>query len=279
MAQGARLNGNEFLKMHGLGNDFVVLDARGQDLDLTSDEVRSIADRRTGVGCDQLIVVASSERADAAMHIRNADGGSAEACGNAARCIALLIMDHNKTDRATIETPAGVITGRRGEDAGTVSVDMGAPSFGWRDIPLAREVETLHLPLARGPLRDGVAVNIGNPHAVFFVDDADAVDLGHLGPELEHDDLFPARANISVASVTGDDRIRLRVWERGTGLTKACGTGACATLVAAVRRGLIGRRARIDLDGGALSIEWRDDNHIIMTGPAALSFRGRFGDL
>ncbi len=269
----------EFLKMHGLGNDFVVLDARADALELTADEVRAIADRRSGVGCDQLIIMTRSRAADAGMVIFNADGGAAEACGNAARCLAAHLMDESGARAATLETPAGIVVASRSGATGLISVDMGAPGLGWRDIPLAREADTLHLPLAAGPLADAVAVNVGNPHAVFLVDDAEAVDLDSLGPVLEKDALFPRRANISVASLARDDAIRLRVWERGTGITRACGTAACAALVAAHRRGLAGRRARIVLDGGELVVGWRADDHLFLTGPAATSFRGSIGEL
>jgi diaminopimelate epimerase len=264
-----------FIKMHGLGNDFVVLDARQAPLAFDDDQARAIADRHTGVGCDQLIVLEPprDKRAQLFMAIRNADGGVVEACGNAARCIADLVMRERKSDTATIETEAGLIAARA---AGKhrVSVDMGEPATAWREIPLARDCDTLHVPLSLGPLRDPVATGMGNPHVTFFVSDIAAIDIAALGPKLEHDALFPERANIGVAQILSPARIRLRVWERGAGLTPACGTGACAALVAAARRGLTGRKAEIVADGGALEIEWRDDNHVVMTGPVAVSFTG-----
>ena len=264
-----------FLKMHGLGNDFVVLDARSEPLDLSRAAVRAIADRRTGVGFDQLIVLRPPRGAgaDVFMQILNPDGSEAGACGNATRCVAHLVAGGLGRAELTVETVAGLLPSRLNAD-GTVTVDMGPARLGWREIPLAREVDTNHLPIASGPLSDPSAVSMGNPHAVFFVEDAEAVDLARLGPGLETDPIFPDRCNIDVASVTGPGRIRMRVWERGAGITMACGSGACATLVAAHRRGLAGRSARIDLDGGTLHIEWRDDGHVLMTGPVATAFTG-----
>ena len=264
-----------FTKMHGLGNDFVIIDARRHALAVDEGKARRIADRHTGVGCDQVIVIETAENgaADAFMRIRNADGGEVAACGNAARCVAALLMGEAGRDSARIETLAGVLDAEGLED-GTVAVDMGAPRLDWRDIPLAAPSDTLHLALSAGPLKDPVAVSMGNPHAVFFVPDAEAVDLAALGPGLEHHAMFPERANIGVATMRGRDAIRLRVWERGAGLTLACGTGACAALVAAVRRGLAERRCRVTLDGGTLTIEWREDGHVLMSGPVAIAFTG-----
>ncbi len=268
-----------FIKMHGLGNDFVVVDARREPFRLDRAGARAVADRRAGVGCDQLIVMepATNGAADVFMRIRNADGGEVEACGNATRCVAALIMAETGEDGCTVETRAGLLRATR-LDAERIAVDMGALRTAWQDIPLAREMDTLHLDLACGPLSDPVAVNIGNPHAVFFVDDAEAVDLAAFGPRLEHDPLFPERANIGVAQLTGPDRLRVRVWERGVGLTRACGTGACAAAAAAHRRGLTGRTVEVWLDGGALALAWREDGHMVMTGPAATSFTGVFAE-
>ncbi|HEX9770822.1 MAG TPA: diaminopimelate epimerase [Kiloniellales bacterium] len=268
-----------FVKMHGLGNDFVVVDARREPFVLDQAAARAVADRRTGVGCDQLIVLEppANGAADVFMRIRNADGGEVEACGNASRCVAALIMEETGRDRCTVETQAGLLHAaalRTGE----IAVDMGELRTAWRDIPLARQMDTLHLDLACGPLRDPVAVNIGNPHAVFFVADVSASDLASLGPQLEHDPLFPERANIGVAQLVGPDRLRVRVWERGVGLTRACGTGACAAAAAAHRRGLTGRKVEVRLDGGPLAVEWREDGHMVMTGPVATSFTGVFAD-
>jgi diaminopimelate epimerase len=268
------MRGADFLKMHGLGNDFVVLDARAHDVAIDARAARAIADRHRGVGCDQLVVIEPPRGAGAAfMRIRNADGGEAEACGNAARCIAALLMRESGTDHIALETQAGTIEAEAAPD-GQVTVDMGPARLDWREIPLAHRADTLHVPLSRGPLSDPVCTSLGNPHATFFVPDADAIDLATLGPPLEHDPLFPERANIGVAQVLAPDRLRLRVWERGAGITPACGTGACAALVAAHRRGLVGRRAAVIADGGTLVIAWRDDGHVLMTGPVAVSFSG-----
>src|SRR6185437_295111 len=228
------MQGTPFIKMHGLGNDFVVLDARKAKLSLDAGAARAIADRHTGVGCDQLIVIerARDPAADVFMRIRNADGGEVEACGNATRCIADLVMREAGRDRAVIETAAGLLDATAAGPE-RITVDMGPARLDWRDVPLARECDTLHVPLALSPLADPVACSMGNPHATFFVPDAEAIDLATLGPVLEHDPLFPERANIAVVQVLSPTRLRFRVWERGTGITVACGTGACAALVAA----------------------------------------------
>jgi diaminopimelate epimerase len=266
-----------FVKMHGLGNDFVVIDERRDAFPLDRTRAHAIADRKTGIGCDQLIVIEKPQRAgaDVFMRIHNADGGEVEACGNATRCIATLIMAETGGDRVVVETNAGLLEARP-ESGGRVSVDMGPARLDWREIPLASAQDTLHVDLALGSLADPVCTNMGNPHATFFVADAMSIDLASLGPLLEHHKIFPERANIGVAQVLSPERLRLRVWERGVGITRACGTGACAALVAASRRGLVGRRAEIVLDGGALTIEWRADGHVIMTGPVATSFNGSF---
>ncbi|HXP12553.1 MAG TPA: diaminopimelate epimerase, partial [Stellaceae bacterium] len=211
--------------------------------------------------------------AEAFLRIRNADGGEVEACGNAARCLGYLLMRESGRDAVTLETAAGLIEARQaGQDR--IAVDMGKPRWSWRDIPLARDCDTDHLPLSLGPLSDAAATSMGNPHATFFVKDVASIDLASLGPKLERDPLFPKRANIGVAQVISPAKIRLRVWERGAGLTPACGTGACAALVAAHRRGLAARQAEIVADGGSLAIEWRGDDHVLMTGPVAVSFTG-----
>ena len=267
------MSGLSFIKMHGLGNDFVIIDARQAPVAITADDARAIADRRTGVGCDQLIVLerAKANGAGAFMRIRNADGGLTAACGNAARCVAALLMEESGEDRARIETEAGVLAAQRKD--GGVMLDFGPARFEWRDIPLREAADTLHLPIEIGPLRDPAACSMGNPHATFFVDDAEAVDLEALGPALEHHEMFPERANIGIAQVIGPGEIRLRVWERGAGVTRACGTGASAAVVSGHRRGLIGREVRTILDGGSLMIEWRQsDGHVLMTGPVAVSF-------
>jgi len=269
-----------FIKMHGLGNDFVVVDARTVPFTLDADQARRIADRRTGVGCDQIVVMeppTPDGGADLFMRIRNADGGEVAACGNATRCVAALVMAETGRRSVTVETLAGLLPARFVTPE-RVAVDMGRPGLDWRAIPLAHEADTLALPLEAGALSAPVAVSMGNPHAVFFVTDAEAVDLAALGPELEHNPLFPERANISVAHLRGRSHIRLRVWERGAGITPACGTAACAAIVAAARRGLSDRQAMVAVDGGVLRLDWRgDDDHVVMTGPVAESFTGTLG--
>ena len=263
-----------FIKMHGLGNDFVVLDARVDAVPVMDARLAAaLADRKTGIGCDQLIVLEASSIADMRMRIFNADGGEVEACGNATRAIGLL---HGAPAR--IETLAGILA--TDPVAGGIAVDMGTPRFGWDEVPLAYAMDTLSMPVGwpdeNGALEGPAAVNVGNPHAVFFVADCSAIDLGRLGPLIEHDPLFPERVNVNVATVTARSAIRLRVWERGVGETRACGTGACATAVAAMRRGLCERKVTVTLTGGPLTIEWDAAGHIIMTGPATESFRGHF---
>jgi diaminopimelate epimerase len=271
--------GRPFVKMHGLGNDFVVLDARSVALDLTAARAAAIAHRHTGIGCDQLVVIGAARggTSDAFMSIWNADGSEVSACGNATRCVAWLLMKESGRDRVVIETRAGLLDAESRGDF-LVAVDMGRARLDWRDIPLAEPADTLHLGIAAGPLSDPAAVSMGNPHAVFFVPDAEAIDLPALGPGLERHKLFPERTNVEIAQVLDDGRIRMRVWERGAGITMACGTGACATLVAAARRGLTGRAAQVVLDGGTLGIEWLPDDHVLMTGPVALAGSGRLDE-
>jgi diaminopimelate epimerase len=263
-----------FTKMHGLGNDFVVLDARKGRLALDDERVRKIADRRIGVGCDQLLILEKPKaKGDVFLRIKNADGTEAEACGNGARCIAQLVMRESGKRAITVETAAGPVTARQA-GGHRVGVDMGTPRLGWKDIPLARDCDTLNVPLSLGPLVVPVCTSMGNPHATFFVEDAEAIELAALGPRLEQDPLFPERVNVGVVQVLSPERLRFRVWERGAGITRACGTGACAALVAAARRGLAKRQAEIVLDGGSLMIDWREDGHVLMTGPVATSFSG-----
>ncbi|MFM2130002.1 MAG: hypothetical protein RL477_1548 [Pseudomonadota bacterium] len=264
-----------FIKMHGLGNDFVIIDARQHPVAIGPEAAQRIADRRTGVGCDQLIVLQRPRNRDAQafMAIRNADGGPSAACGNATRCVAALLMGESGTDEAVIETEAGLLLGR-GEAAG-ITVDMGPPRLGWNEVPLAADADTLHLDLAAGPVSDPAACSMGNPHATFFVEDVAAIDIPAIGPGLERHAMFPERANIGFAQVLDRSRVRLRVWERGAGLTLACATGSCAAVVNGVRRGLLDRRVTCILDGGTLIVEWRkSDDHVTMTGPVAVSFTG-----
>ncbi len=259
-----------FLKMHGAGNDFVVIDERRRPLDLSADQVRRLADRRVGIGCDQFITLhrpPAGTDADLVMRIRNPDGGEAGACGNATRCVAELLFEETGHPFQVIRTIAGDLPAERLSD-GRFRVDMGPARLGWQDVPLAHAADTLHLPLPGDP----AACSMGNPHATLFV--PDIAVAGRDGPGLEHDPLFPERANIGFATVLAPDRMRLRVWERGAGLTLACGSGACAAAVNAHRRGLTGRRVAVDMDGGVLDIEWRADGHVLMAGSAATSFRG-----
>jgi diaminopimelate epimerase len=255
-----------FLKMHGLGNDFVIFDARDKPLEMDGARAAALADRRTGIGCDQLIVVERSANADARMRIWNPDGGEVESCGNAARCVAALIGGDCR-----IETAGGLLTACAASDAAIV--DMGSPRFGWHEIPLAYPMDTAAMPVAWEELSAPFAVNVGNPHVVFFVDDAQAVDLERLGPLIECDALFPERVNVGVAAV-GPDGIDLRVWERGAGITLACGTGACAAAVAAITRGLATSPVEIRLPGGALIVEWEKGGEMRMSGPVAFVFEG-----
>jgi diaminopimelate epimerase len=263
-----------FTKMHGCGNDFVVFDERPRPLGLTPARAAAIAHRRTGVGCDQFIVIEpASTGADAFMRIRNPDGAEAGACGNATRCVVHLLAQESGRPEQVVRTVSGDLPSLVLPD-GRIRVDMGPARLDWSDIPLTEPVDTLHLPLELDPVADPAAASMGNPHATFFVPDIAGVPAEQIGPALEHHRMFPQRANIGFAQVLAPDRIRLRVWERGAGLTLACGSGACAALVNAHRRGLTGRQAAVIVDGGELEIEWRDDGHVLMTGPAAISFIG-----
>jgi diaminopimelate epimerase len=265
-----------FTKMHGLGNDFVVIDRRDGGTAPTAGQMRHIADRHRGIGCDQLVLLEppTAEDAEVAFRFYNQDGSESGACGNGTRCAAALVMGETGAERLAIETPAGPLSAEK-RPGGLYAVNMGPARTDWRDIPLAKELDTLTVPLSVGPLSDPVAVGMGNPHCIFFVDDAEAVDLETFGPQVETHPLFPERTNVEVASVTGENRLRLRVWERGVGITLACGSGACATGVAASRRGLTGRSVEIAVDGGGvLAVEWREDGDVILTGPVAFSFAG-----
>lgn len=255
-----------FHKMHGLGNDFVIFDARKGAVEIDGARARILADRRTGIGCDQLILLEPSQRADVRMRIFNPDGGEVGACGNAARCVVLL-----EGGETRIETRGGTILGSANGSEATV--DMGEPRFAWDEIPLAYAMDTAEMPVGWEELRNPVAVNVGNPHVIFFVEDSEAIALDRLGPQIERDPLFPQRVNVNVASVA-NGAIRLRVWERGAGLTQACGTGACATAVAAIRRKLVPSRVDVRLPGGRLTVEWRPGEPIRMSGAAAHVYTG-----
>ena len=256
-----------FHKMHGLGNDFVVIDARDQQVVIDAARARAIADRREGIGCDQLILIEPSDVADARMRIWNADGSEVEACGNASRAVALLLGR-----QSTLETLGGTL--QLAVEGTLATVDMGSPRFGWDEIPLGYAMDTGSMPVGWEDLTDPAAVNVGNPHVIFFVPDTDAVDLDRLGPQIEHDPLFPDRVNVNVATIEDQDRIRLRVWERGAGLTRACGTGACATAVAAIKAGRVQSPVTVALPGGELLIDWAPGGSISMSGPAAHVFTG-----
>ena len=263
----------KFLKMHGLGNDFVVFDGRKSPIELTEAQTRSIADRRRGIGCDQVILLENARSGgDIMMRINNSDGGEIEACGNATRCIGELIMNEKGSERATIETLSGLLVASKSTSG--ICVDMGPVYIEWNDIPLTSKMDTLSLDITEGILNNPVAVSIGNPHAVFFVDNAAEIELENIGPIIEHHKFFPKRTNVEIAQVMSPNHIRLRVWERGVGITQACGTGACAALVAAVRRNLTECNATVELDGGSLEIEWRNGDHIFMTGPTEISYSG-----
>jgi diaminopimelate epimerase len=321
-----------FLKMNGLGNDFLVVDARARPVRPRPDIIRRLADRASGVGFDQLITIEMTDSgADVLMRIDNADGGEVEACGNGTRCVAWLLMRESGREHAAILTAAGLLKARLGErspqtsdvviagldpaihsvtaapganrsgmdariksgqdDRGKaaptsstdlVSVDMGVPKFGWREIPLAEEFrDTRAIELQIGPIEAPIlhspsVANIGNPHAIFWVDDVWAYDLARFGPLLENHPVFPERANISLAHVTAEDAITLRTWERGVGLTRACGTAACAATVSAARTNRAGRRVTVNLPGGPLRVEWDSSDHVWMTGPVELEFSGVF---
>ncbi len=264
-----------YFKMNGCGNDFVIIDARSRGaLPLSQAQARAIADRKTGVGCDQVIAIERSIRGDAFMRIWNADGGEVDACGNGTRAVAWLLMEEGGPTSRRIETAAGMLYAERAGPQ-VVSVDMGSPLLRWEEIPVARAMDTARLDYSAGGLTGPGAVNMGNPHVVFFVDDVNAFPIETLGASIEHEALFPEGVNVGFAEVRSRAQIRLRVWERGAGLTKACGTGACAAVVAAHRQGRVGRAVEILVDGGALNIEWRaGDDRVIMTGPVEIEHSG-----
>jgi diaminopimelate epimerase len=254
-----------FHKMHGLGNDFAIFDAREEPLAMTEPLARALADRRTGIGCDQLIVLERSDHADLRMRTWNHDGGEVESCGNASRCVVAL------TGVNSIETDGGIVSGAAG--GSEIEVAMGEPRFGWEDVPLAYAMDTAALPMAWGELEKPMALSVGNPHLVFFVDDGEAIPLEGLGPLIEHDPAFPDRINVNVAQV-GSSGIRLRTWERGAGLTLACGTGACATGVAAIASKRAQSPVRVIMPGGSLTIAWQPGEPVRMRGAAAYVFQG-----
>ena len=254
-----------FHKMHGLGNDFVIVDARKEPFDVTPSLANAIADRRTGVGCDQLIVLEPSDTADLKMRIWNSDGGEVESCGNATRCVVQL------TGAKRIDSEGGFL---EGENLGReIEVSIGEPRFAWDEIPLAYPADTNPLPMAWDELENPIALNVGNPHLVFFVPDAREVPLDELGPRIENDPAFPERINVNVATYV-DDRLKLRTFERGAGETLACGTGACASAVAAIATKRAQSPVRVDMTGGSLTVEWSPGGPIRMRGAATHVFEG-----
>jgi diaminopimelate epimerase len=274
------MTGIRFRKMNGLGNEFIVFDGRAAAVRLSEDAIRRIG-QAEGIGFDQMITIEKPRLgADAFMRIHNRDGGEVDACGNATRCVGRLLMDETGAKNATIETNAGLLRAYDTGRSDTVTVDMGVPRFAWNEIPLAEEFrDTRAIELQIGPidapiLHSPSAVNVGNPHAIFWVDDVEAYDLARIGPMLEHHPIFPERANISLAHVTARDAMTVRTWERGVGLTRACGTAACAAGVAAMRKDLTDRRVTVTLPGGPLLIEWREDGHVWMTGAVEEEFTG-----
>lgn len=260
--------GLAFMKMHGAGNDFVVIDQRGRGDIVSASLAQALGDRHRGVGFDQLCTISDDTQADARLVFWNSDGTIAGACGNATRCVARFLMTESGRDRVKLRTERGLLIAEDAGD-GLTRVNMGPPQLNWDEVPLAHQADTLHLPLSGDP----AAVGMGNPHCVFFVDNAESVDVAGEGRKVEHDPLFPQRTNVEFASLTGPDRLRMRVWERGTGITLACGSGICATAVAAARRGITGRQVTVDVDGGTLQVDWRDDG-VWLTGPTAHVFDG-----
>ena len=268
-----------FKKMHGLGNDFVVLDARSGGTLLGRDQVRAMSDRRRGIGCDQLIVVEPPRLTGAVAYLRifNADGSESAACGNGTRCIAAALMEELGKGTITLETSAGPLEASISDNE-QITVNMGPALLNWHEIPLAEEQDTLNVGIDVDGFNKPVAVNVGNPHCVFFVDDVDTINLGRLGPQIEHDPIFPERTNVEIVEVRDENHIRVRVWERGVGITLACGSGACASVIAAHRRQLTDRNVEVALDGGTLSIEWLKTGDVLMTGPVAVSFTGMWDE-
>lgn len=264
----------EFIKMNGLGNDFVIIDARVQDIENKQKFSIMLGNRHFGVGCDQIIFIEPSARATAFMRIYNPDGSESEMCGNATRCMADILLKELNSDECVIETKAGLLKCVRSDEY-HITVDMGEPRLEWHQIPLSKECDTYSLPLGGNGVSNPVGVSMGNPHCVFFVDDLDRIDVAKIGSGFEYNSLFPERANIEFVEVLNKGHVRMRVWERGAGITLACGSGSCATAVAAIRRGLTSRKIIVEMDGGPLVLEWKEsDNHVYMTGPVTYVFKG-----
>ena len=263
-----------FIKMHGIGNDFVVIDLRTQKLKLTKALIHFLCQRNTGIGCDQLVTISSTDNQEADVKVRfyNPDGSESGTCGNASRCVADLMMKELDRKKVVLQTRASILQCER--VANQISVNMGKAAFDWWKVPLSKEADTMHLNI--GEYKDGVALNVGNPHIVFFVKEVDIINLEVMGPRVEHDPIFPERTNVSIVQILQPNHIKLRVWERGTGITLACGSAACAATVAAHRRGLINTRVDVDLPGGCLNIELTSEEEIWMTGAVAQVFKGSF---
>jgi diaminopimelate epimerase len=267
-----------FIKMHGLGNDFVIIDSRNNNYIINEKNIRLISNRRLGVGCDQVIEIKDSKSADIFMKIYNSDGSEAEACGNATRCVAGILFASSPKKNILIETVSGILKAES-EANGNIKVDMGKPKLGWQDIPLSKNIDEINF--EQFSLKNGFAVNLGNPHVVFFVEDLKNFKIDKIGPFIETNELFPQKVNVEICQIISDQKIRVMVWERGAGKTLACGSGACAVLVAAYKKGLSKEIAEIQLDGGSLNISWnvKTDNHLIMSGPVSVSFLGDFSTL
>lgn len=264
----------EFTKMNGLGNDFVIIDTRSQVIENKDKLSIKLCNRHFGVGCDQAIFIEPSDNATAFMRIYNPDGSESGACGNATRCVADILLKETGKSECVVETRAGLLRCVR-IDEFHITVDMGEPKLEWQQIPLSKECDTYNLPLGGNGVSNPVAVNMGNPHCVFFVDDLDKVDVLKIGAGFEYDSIFPERANIEFVEILNRGHVKMRVWERGAGITLACGSGACATAVAAIRRGLTGRKVIVEMDGGPLVLEWSEaDNHVYMSGPVDYVFKG-----
>lgn len=263
-----------FIKMDGLGNDFVIIDARIAPVELSAQEIAIIGDRHKGIGFDQLFILKQSESCDIKMDIYNSDGSTAGACGNGTRCVASLVFKETDKKEILIEAPKGKVL--KAFNTNPVTVNMGKPAIAWQDIPLAKETDTLNMPHLLDGFESPVCVSMGNPHTVFFVKDVEALDIAALGRTVENNPIFPDRTNVEFAQIISPSKIRMRVWERGAGITLACGSGSCATLVAAVLRGLTERKAEIILDGGTLSIEWNKEDDVLMSGPVNMAFKGEF---
>lgn len=279
-SQGMSSKGQQytFTKMHGLGNDFIIFDQRDGTPSLQGEKIAMVACRNKGVGCDQVIHIKSPtvEGADIRLEMYNADGQKVGACGNGTRCVASMVMKELDKEKLAIETDAGILHCRAASiNKAEVTVDMGKPRTLWTDIPLLSEMDTLNVQVGEADLPPGVAVSMGNPHIIFFIDDVEEFNVEGVGPTIEFHKIFPKRTNVEFVKILDQHTARMRVWERGVGVTQACGTGACATAVAGVLRGLLQRKSEIILDGGSLFIEWReDDGHVLMTGPATYVFEG-----